>query len=105
MHVGVIYFINHKTKDYFPEGTGLLNLSARILKKWKSHHSQLSSGDAHYNLEDYHRKPPSGTRLPGDMPWRSPKGPNVRDQQGTFRELSENQYKNWWFYEKIVFQK
>ena len=33
MHVGVIYFINNKTKDYFPEGTGLLNLSVRILKK------------------------------------------------------------------------
>ena len=27
MHVGGIYFINKKTKDYFPKGTGLLNLS------------------------------------------------------------------------------
>ena len=27
MHVGGIYFINHKTKDYFPESAGLLNVS------------------------------------------------------------------------------
>ena len=33
MHVGGIYFINHKTKDYFPERTGLLNLSVTTLKK------------------------------------------------------------------------
>ena len=25
---------------------------------------------------------------PGDVPWRFPKGPNVRDLQGTFRGLS-----------------
>ena len=31
MHVGGIYFINHKTKDFFPEGTGLLNLSMSTL--------------------------------------------------------------------------
>ena len=33
MHVGGIYFINHKTKDYFPEGAGLLNLSMSTLKE------------------------------------------------------------------------
>ena len=27
MYVGGIYFINHKTKDYFPKSAGLLNLS------------------------------------------------------------------------------
>ena len=27
MQVGGIYFINRKTKDYFPERAGLLNLS------------------------------------------------------------------------------
>ena len=27
MQVGGIYFINLKTKDYYPEGAGLLNLS------------------------------------------------------------------------------
>ena len=27
MHVVGIYFINKKTKDYFPKGAGLLNLS------------------------------------------------------------------------------
>ena len=26
MHVGGIYFINHKTKDYFSEGGGLISL-------------------------------------------------------------------------------
>ena len=33
MQVGDIYFINHKTKDYFPEGAGLLNLSMSTLKE------------------------------------------------------------------------
>ena len=33
MHVGGIYFINHKTKDYFPEGDGLLNLSVSTLNE------------------------------------------------------------------------
>ena len=33
IHVGGIYFINHKTKDYFPERAGLLNLSVSTLKK------------------------------------------------------------------------
>ena len=33
MHVGVIYFINYKTKDYFPEGAGLLNLSVSTLNE------------------------------------------------------------------------
>ena len=26
IHVGGTYFVNHKTKDYFPESAGLLNL-------------------------------------------------------------------------------
>ena len=33
MHVGGIYFIYHKTKDYFREDSELLNLSASTLKK------------------------------------------------------------------------
>ena len=33
MLVGGIYFINHKTKDYFPEGAGLLNLSVSTLNE------------------------------------------------------------------------
>ena len=33
IHLGGIYFINHKTKDYFPEGAGLLNLSMSTLKE------------------------------------------------------------------------
>ena len=33
MQVGNIYFINHKTKDYFPEGAGLLNLSVSTLNE------------------------------------------------------------------------
>ena len=32
MHVRGIYFINHKTKDYFPESAGLLILSNDYLK-------------------------------------------------------------------------
>ena len=33
MHMGGIYFINHKTKDHFPEVAGLLNLSMSTLKE------------------------------------------------------------------------
>ena len=33
MHVIGRYFINHKTKDYFPEGAGLLNLPMGTLKE------------------------------------------------------------------------
>ena len=33
LHVGGIYFINHRTKDSFPEGAGLLNLSVRTLNE------------------------------------------------------------------------
>ena len=52
---------------------------------------------------------PAGTRRPGDVPWRSPKGPNVRDLKGTFRGLLGNQQKKliiWWkkcFLDAIVF--
>ena len=35
MLVGGIYFINHKTKDYFPEGAGILNLSVSNLNEHK----------------------------------------------------------------------
>ena len=37
---------------------------------------------------------PAGTRRPGDVPWRSPKDPNVRDLQGTSRGLLGDQQKN-----------
>ena len=40
-----------------------------------------------------------------DVPGMSPKGPKVCDLQETFRGHSGGQYKNWWFYENIVFQK
>ena len=33
MHMDGIYFINHKTRDYFPEGAGLLNLSVSTLNE------------------------------------------------------------------------
>ena len=49
MHMSDIYFINHKTKGYFPEGAGLLNLSVSTLNEQKSHDSQLFLGDTHYN--------------------------------------------------------
>ena len=37
MHVGGIYLINHKAKDYFPESADLLNLPVTPLKEKKSH--------------------------------------------------------------------
>ena len=55
--------------------------------------------------EDYHTKDPSSTRRPRDVRWRSPEGPNVWDLQGIFMGLSGDKYKNWWSFEKIVFQK
>ena len=33
MLLGGIYFINHKRKDYFPEGAELLNLSVSTLNE------------------------------------------------------------------------
>ena len=33
MHVGGIYFINHKTKDYIPEDAGLLDLPMSTFKE------------------------------------------------------------------------
>ena len=33
MHVGGIYFITHKTKHYFPEVAGLLNLSVSTINE------------------------------------------------------------------------
>ena len=60
-------------------------------------------GDIHFNRENFDRKCPAGTRRPEDVPWRSSKGPKVRDLQGTFRGLSGNLYKNWRFYEIIFF--
>ena len=46
---------------------------------------------------------PAGTRRPEDVPWRSPKGPKVRDFQRTFRRLLGDQHKNWWLNEKVFF--
>ena len=46
---------------------------------------------------------PAGTRHPRDIPWRSPKGPNIRDLQGTFMGLLGEQQQNWWFNENSVF--
>ena len=68
MHVDGIYFINHKTSDYFPECSGLLNLSMSALKEKKSNGSQLFLGDTHYNRQDYHRKHPASTRCRGEVP-------------------------------------
>ena len=91
MHVGGIYFINHKAKDYFTEGA---------LKEWKSHDSQLFLGDTHDNREDYHRRHPAGKRRPGDVPWRSPNSPLKVLTPGTYRRPT----KKLMIYEKIVFQ-
>ena len=37
---------------------------------------------------------PAGTRRPGEVPRRSPKGPNIWDLQGIFRGLLGDQHKN-----------
>ena len=99
---GCMYFINHKTKDYFTEGAGLLDLSVSTLKELKSHDSKLLSGDTHYSREDYHRKHPTGTQRPEDVPWGFSKGCNALDLQKV-GGLSGEQYKNWWICEKNCF--
>ena len=59
----------------------------------ESHDSQLFLGDTHYNGEDYHRKHPEGTRWPRDVPWRFPKGPNVKPTRETTRDTKETNTK------------
>ena len=63
-----ICFINYKTKDYFLEGAGLLNLSVNTLNEKKSHDLQLFLDDTHYNREDYHRKHQDGAPRPSYLP-------------------------------------
>ena len=46
-------------------------------------------------------KIPTGMQRPLKVPWRSSKGPNIRDLQGTFTGLSVAQNENWWFNEKM----
>ena len=45
----------------------------------------------------------AGTWRPRDVPWRSLKGPNVLNLQGTFGGLLGDQHKTWWFDKKKVF--
>ena len=59
MDVGGIYFIDHKTKDYFPEGAGLLNLPVSTLNEWKNHDSQLFTGDTHLQSRRLSSETPS----------------------------------------------
>ena len=40
-----------------------------------------------------------------DFTGTPPEGPIKVLASGTYSRISGDQYKNWWFYEKIVFQK
>ena len=88
IHVGGTYFVNHKTKDCFPESAGLLNLPMNeYLKGINSHDLQLFSGDTHYDLEDYHynredyhRKQPAAIRRPGTTKERRSKTHSLTDR-------------------------
>ena len=69
-------------------------------------HDMFADGRAECPHKKKKKKIIIGNTQPAhDVPRTSPKGPNVRDLQGTFRELARYQYKNWWFYEKSVFQR
>ena len=46
---------------------------------------------------------PAGTRSPGDVPWRSPKGPNVQELQGDLQGTLRGPTKNRWFDKKKCF--
>ena len=83
--MGGIYFINHKTKDYFPEGARLLNLLMNTLKEEKNHDSQLFLGDRHFSQENCDRKHATGRQHRANVPWTFSKGPKVSDLQGNFR--------------------
>ena len=39
-----------------------------------------------------------------DILWRLPKGPNIRGLHGTFKGLSGDQHKNWWYNKKLFFR-
>ena len=52
----------------------------------------ISPNNLNYRNDKLH---PAGTRRPGDVPCRSPKGPNIRDLQGTYRGLLGDQQKKW----------
>ena len=39
-----------------------------------------------------------------DVLWGLPKGPNIRDLHGTFKRLSGDQYRNWWYNKKLFFR-
>ena len=73
-----------------------------LIKLQRIHTEQMHSKYAKVSFEET-VKYPASTRRPGDVPWRFPKGPNVRDLQGTFRGLLGNQQKNGWFDEKKCF--
>ena len=74
----------------------------KLLLKW--YPTAKCRGVQHYDwILVANRSFPLGTRCPGDIPRRSPKGPSVWDLQGTFRRLLADQQKNWWFNEKSVF--
>ena len=46
---------------------------------------------------------PADRRRPGDVHWMSPKGPNIRHTQGTYKELLGDQQKYWRFDEENCF--
>ena len=88
MHVGGVYFMNHKTTDYFPEGAGLLNLSIRILKQQKSH-------DSHWMIHIIIENIIIGnTQSAHDVPGMSPEDLLKVLTSGTCKGHSGNQYKN-----------
>ena len=62
----VVYW--YITKDYFPEGTGLSNLSRSTIKEQKTHDSQLFLGDTHYNREGCHKNHSARTQRSRDVP-------------------------------------
>ena len=80
--------MNHKTNEFFPEGTGLLNLSMST-SIYKRTMICIYFGVIHSTIEKIIiGKRPTSTRRPRDVPCRFLKGP-----KGTFRGLSRNQYK------------
>ena len=54
-----------------------------------------------FDGSNYNIKRPLPTHAAHSIPGTSPEGPNLQNLQETFRRLSGNQYKNWWFNENF----
>ena len=78
---GILLTSDSKSYGFNKQMSGILSSSSL----WSLSDNWLRSTEEALDL--------AGTGCPGDVPWRYPKGPNVRDLQGTFRGHLEDRQK------------